>query len=94
MAEQVEIKYKFMSCSRLTDWLEVEVDDDIIEELAAAQTGQVLLRHSDPAFTGRRRILDQPEDHIQRVQSEKSDWTKLLLSIFHSPLASPDLQLF
>lgn len=64
--------------SRLTDWLEVEVDDDVVKELAAVQTSQVLLRHRDPTFTGRRRILDQPEGHIRRAQSEDFSWTLLL----------------
>lgn len=38
--------------------LEVEVDDDVVEELAGVQTGQVFLGDGDPASVRRGRVLD------------------------------------
>lgn len=43
-------------------WLEVEVDDDVVEELSGVQTRHVLLGHRDAPFRRRRRVLDQPEE--------------------------------
>lgn len=50
----------FTSSEVPLDSLEVEVDDDVVEKLTILEALQVLGCHSNAAFGGGRRVLDQP----------------------------------
>lgn len=56
--------------SLMSNSLEVEIDDDIIQELAIVKALQIFCCHGDPSFRRRWRKLDQPKN--RRIRNKLS----------------------